>query len=91
MGRARFTEDVDVTLLTGFGREKSFIDMVLSSGYRERTPGAANFALKSRVLLLEGPEGTPIDLALGGLPFEELVVERSSLFEFGMLTANLFR
>jgi hypothetical protein len=31
---------------------------------------------------LEAPNGVPIDIALAGLPFEELVVERSSVFEF---------
>jgi hypothetical protein len=34
------------------------------------------------VLLLTAPSGTPVDIALGGLPFEEEMVERSSLFEF---------
>ena len=81
-GEPRFTRDVDVTLLSGFGSEEQFITPLLTSGYRGRIAGAAAFALRNRVLLLESPNGVPIDIALGGLPFEEVVVERSSLFEF---------
>jgi len=81
-GEPRFTRDVDVTLLSGFGREEQFITPLLTSGYRGRIADAAAFALRNRVLLLQSPNGVPIDIALGGLPFEEVVVERSSLFEF---------
>ena len=81
-GEPRFTRDVDVTLLSGFGREEQFITPLLTSGYRGRIADAAAFALRNRVLLLQSPSGVPIDIALGGLPFEEAVVERSSLFEF---------
>jgi hypothetical protein len=81
-GEPRFTLDVDITLLTGFGREEGFVQALLTAGYRERTPGAAKFALRKRVLLLDSPKGVQIDVALAGLPFEELTVERSSLFEF---------
>jgi len=81
-GEPRFTRDVDVTLLAGFGREDEFIDPFLSSGYRGRIPDVAGFARRNRVLLLDSPLGIPIDIALGGLPFEALVVERASLYEF---------
>jgi hypothetical protein len=81
-GEPRFTRDVDVTLLTGYGSEDEFIQPILSSEYRGRIPDAAEFARKNRVLLLDSPEGTPIDIALGGLPFETLVVERSTLYDF---------
>lgn len=33
-------------------------------------------------MLLTSPDGTPIDIAFGALPFEAEMVERSSLFEF---------
>jgi len=81
-GEPRFTRDVDVTLLTGFGREDEFITPILSSGYRGRIPDAAEFARRNRVLLVDSPRGIPIDIALAGLPFEALVVERASLYEF---------
>jgi hypothetical protein len=34
------------------------------------------------VILLQATNETPVDIALGALPFEEEVVERSSTFEF---------
>jgi hypothetical protein len=81
-GEPRFTRDVDATLLSGFGREGEFIAPLLEAGYRGRVNDTAGFAQRNRVLLLTAPSGTPVDIALGGLPFEEEMVERSSLFEF---------
>ena len=81
-GEPRFTRDVDVTLLSGFGREDEFIAPLLESGYRGRVADAVAFAHRNRVLVLTAPNGTPIDIALGGLPFEEEMAERSSLFDF---------
>ena len=81
-GEPRFTRDVDATLLSGFGREDEFITPILASNYRGRIPDAAEFARRNRVLLLESSGGIPIDIALGGLPFESLAVERASLYQF---------
>ena len=80
-GEPRFTRDVDVTLLAGFGREDAFIDPLLDA-YRPRIGDAREFAQRNRVLLLEASNGVPLDIALGGLPYEELAVERSTEFEF---------
>ncbi len=81
-GEPRFTRDVDVTLLTGFGRESEFIEPILGGGYRGRIPDAAEFAARNRVLLVRSPQGIPIDIALGGLPFEARMIERASACEF---------
>jgi len=81
-GEPRFTRDVDVSLLSGFGREDEFIAPILSSAYRGRIPEAGEFARRNRVSLLDSPDGVPIDIALAGLPFEALAVERASLYEF---------
>lgn len=81
-GEPRFTRDVDVTVLCGFGHEEELLDPLLASGYRARISGAGEFARRNRVLLLQAPSGVPIDIALGALPYEEVMVERSSLFEF---------
>ncbi|MFN0102378.1 MAG: hypothetical protein ACKV2U_09860 [Bryobacteraceae bacterium] len=79
--QARVTRDVDLTLLTGFGPESSFIETLLSH-YTPRTSNSAQFALRSRVLLLNSPSGIGIDVSLGALPFENLVVQRATLFKF---------
>jgi hypothetical protein len=82
-GEPRFTRDVDVTLLCPFGSEDAAINMLMDSGYAGRIPDAAQFARQNRVLLIQDHTGVPIDVALGALPFEETMIERASLFEFG--------
>lgn len=80
-GEPRETVDVDLTVLTGFGREAPFIERLLQE-YAGRVDHPAEFARENRVLLLRAPSGVGIDIALGALPFEESVVSRSSLFSF---------
>ena len=81
-GEGRFTRDVDVSLLTGFGREDDYILPLLGAGYRGRTTDTAEFARRNRVLLVTAPNGVPVDIALAALPFEARVIERATLFEF---------
>ena len=50
---------------------------------RGRLADARTFALRHRTLLLVASNGTPIDLSLGAMPFEERAVERSSPFGVG--------
>jgi hypothetical protein len=80
-GEPRVTQDVDMTILTGFGDESAYVDCLLRR-FAGRTADAAEFALQHRVLLLQSESGIGIDVALGGLPFEQLVVQRASPFEF---------
>jgi hypothetical protein len=79
--QARVTLDVDLTLLTGFGHEESFLQVLLAH-YTPRIANATHFALRSRVLLLNSPGGIGIDISLGALAFEHLVVQRATPFEF---------
>jgi hypothetical protein len=80
-GRPRVTQDVDMTLLTGLGNEEDYIRELLAA-FEPRRPDVADFALRNRVLLLNASNGTPVDLALAGFPFEEIVVSRATPFEF---------
>jgi len=80
-GETRVTRDVDLTVLTGFGGEERVIDALLAN-YAARFPDTKKFALSRRVVLLNSPTGTGIDVSLGALPFEELVIERASNFSF---------
>jgi hypothetical protein len=79
-GDPRQTRDVDLTLLTGLGGEEHFIDPILAR-YAARFPEARQMAIERRVLLVETPEGVPVDIALGGLPYEARVIARSTSFE----------
>jgi hypothetical protein len=76
-GNPRFTRDIDLTLLTGFGREEGFIDQLLQE-LLPRRHDAREFALMHRVLLARTPEGTDVDVALGALPFEERTITRAT-------------
>ena len=80
-GEPRETVDVDLTLLTGFGGEEPFVNTLLGR-FEPRIEDAAQFALTRRVLLLRAESGVGLDIALGGLPFEERAVARSSMFAF---------
>jgi len=80
-GQPRETVDADLTLLAGFGGEDPYIQTLLAH-FEGRIPDAAEFARERRVLLLRSSQGVGLDVALGGLPFEESVVQRSSLFDY---------
>jgi hypothetical protein len=79
-GHIRATKDVDITLLTGFGREEFFVDELLKV-CRLRPPCNRESAVMNRVMLLTDSHGVPVDVALGAIPFEERSIERSSLWE----------
>jgi len=80
-GEFRTTQDVDVTLLTGFGDEEGFIRPLLER-FASRKPDAEEFALRNRVLLLTASNDVGVDVSLGALPFEEQLVARASAFAF---------
>jgi len=80
-GETRVTRDIDLTVLTGFGGEEPVIDGLLAN-YAARMQNARQFALRNRVLLLNTASGTGIDVSLGAIPFEELVIEHATSFAF---------
>jgi hypothetical protein len=80
-GEPQATQDVDVSLLTGFGSEAKYIATILKH-FAARRDDAQQFALENRVLLIRASNGVDIDVALAGLPFEEQMIERSSAFPF---------
>jgi hypothetical protein len=80
-GQPRVTRDVDLNVLTGFGGEDRIIDIFLDN-YAARLPDGRGFALRNRILLLRTPSGIGIDVSLGALPFEEMLINHSTSFEF---------
>lgn len=76
----RATRDVDMTLLTGFGGERPFIDALLAQ-YESRVEHPIEHAERTRVLLLRSPDGIGIDIAMGAFPFEESAIRRSKKIE----------
>ncbi len=81
-GTPRFTQDIDLALLTGFGNEETFVDALLKE-LNPRRQDAREFALRSRVLLAQTREGVDVDIALAALAFEERCVARASAWQLG--------
>ena len=79
-GEPRATRDVDLTLICPFGAEGGAADRLLAK-FKPRYDDSRTLALQRRVLLLWSAGGIGIDVAFGGLPFEERCVERASDWE----------
>ncbi len=80
-GEPRMTQDIDLAVLSGFGNEQIYIQRLLGT-FISRIPNAPDFALKNRVLLVSASNRVPVDISLGGLPFEEEMIERATPFAF---------
>ena len=85
-GEPRATQDVDITLLTGFGGEKPYLDALLEA-FPARVDDPRKLAAVSRVVVIAASNGTPLDVTLAGMPFEEKLLGRASdhLFEEGVV------
>jgi nucleotidyltransferase AbiEii toxin of type IV toxin-antitoxin system len=77
----RETVDVDLSLFVGFGQEQQFTDVLLKH-FEPRISDAAMFAQQRRVLLLRSRKGVGLDVSLAALPYEALVIQRSSDFNY---------
>ena len=77
----RETVDVDLSLFAGFGQEQQFSEVLLKH-FEPRISNAADFARERRVLLLRSTKGVGLDVALAALPYEALVIQRSSYFDY---------
>jgi len=80
-GEPRLTQDVDLTLLTGFGNEESFAEELLAN-FEGRRLDTREFALRHRVLLIRTASQVNVDIAFGALPFEERTIQRRSAWEW---------
>jgi len=80
-GEPRYTRDIDLTLLCPFGEEAS-VAARIAQLISPRLADAVEFARESRVFLGAAGDGTPVDIALGGIDFEVRCVERATPFEF---------
>ena len=80
-GETRVTRDIDLNVLTGFGDEDRVIDTLLAN-YSARLPDSREFATRNRILLVSTQSGTGIDISLGALPFEEMLINRATDFAF---------
>jgi len=80
-GEIRMTQDIDLSLFSGFGNEGMYINELLKI-FNARIPDALNFALENRVLLLSASNSVPVDISLSGLQFESLMIEHATPYSF---------
>lgn len=80
-GEVRMTQDVDLSLLTGFGGEETYIRDLLTS-FAGRIPNADTFARQYRVLLVSASNGVDLDISLAALSFEHEMIERATPFAY---------
>ena len=80
-GEVRVTQDVDLSLLSGFGNEDTYVDSLLAR-FRSRISEAKEFALTNRTLLLIASNEVAVDISLAGLPFEGEMVDRATPFSY---------
>jgi len=81
-GKPRLTKDIDAVVLDADA--ETLIASSEAYGFAPRIEDAENFARTSRVLLLRYVAANiDIDISLGALPFEEDLVERSTMLDVG--------
>lgn len=81
-GNPRLTQDIDFSLLTGFGEERAYVEKLFAL-LEPRIPNAMEFALISRVLLAKTKSGIPVYIGFAGLPYEEEFIERAETYNVG--------
>lgn len=78
-GEPRMTVDVDFTVLAGWGKERAIAASILLR-LKSRIEDAETFAAVNRMLLLVTDSEVGIDISLGAIPYEERLMERSSVW-----------
>ena len=75
-GVARYTADVDATVLASAAPIDVLLRALRRHGIKPRIRQPAKFARAHQVLLLRhGPSGVPLDVSLAWLPFEERAID----------------
>lgn len=75
-GDARFTQDVDITILAPLDKPTEIIQKLLDR-FPGRIQDAAAFARRNRVILARASNGCPVDISLGLPGYEDEVMRRT--------------
>jgi hypothetical protein len=86
------TQDIDALAIVPEADWKGLIEGASQHGIVPRIDGALDFAHRSRVLLMRHVNsGIDLDITLGGLAFEEAVIEKGAIHDIGGLQVPLPR
>jgi hypothetical protein len=92
LGRPRLTQDIDAVAMIPESDWSNTIPKAARFGIVPRIEGALEFARRSRVLLLRHTQsGIDIDVAFGGLQFEQAAIDRSQVHDIAGLRVRLPR
>lgn len=90
LGQPRFTQDIDLLVISDSSEWENFFKTGVSSGFIGRISNALDFARKNRVLLLRhSKSGVNVDISFGALPFEEECLKRAQKIKVGPLNIPL--
>lgn len=78
-GYDRATQDIDALIMDADNSVGVILDAMREQGLAPRVENPEEFAARYRVLLLQAPDGTGIDLTMGLLPFEEEVAANATI------------
>jgi len=87
-GKPRLTKDVDAVVLDM--DVEALVESARAFDLGPRIHDAIDFARRTRVLLLRhSPSRIDVDISLGALPFEEEVIDRSTLLDLGKIRVQV--
>jgi hypothetical protein len=90
LGRPRVTRDIDALVMLDGEAWEGLLIASRQFGFSPRLSDALQFARTNRVLLLRHePSGIDVDIAFGGLPFEEETIKRASSVSVGDISITL--
>jgi len=91
-GVPRLTIDIDATTLAAGGSLEALIATLAKHAIGLRTPDGIAFArINQIVLAVHEPSGTPIDVSLAWLPFEEEALQASTPCDYAGVTIRIPR
>jgi hypothetical protein len=92
LGRPRLTQDVDALAICPEEEWADAVSTAAGHGILPRIENPLDFARRSRVLLMRHAEsGIDIDVAFGGLLFEQAAIDNSKIHDIGGLRVRLPR
>lgn len=83
LSRPRATQDVDAVIWLDAERWADFVRSGESYGFAPRIGDVVEFAVRTRILLLQHHSDIGVDLSCGVLPFEREMIDRAMTFDIG--------
>ncbi len=90
LGQPRQTQDIDALVIFDTAEISGLLELLIKRGFSPRFSGMAELAVQARLIsMIHDATGSVVDIALGCMPFEEEVMERSFLHQSGSIAIQL--